>query len=114
MSNAKAPSPSQNIDVHFWQTRVPNEWKARVVLSTKSHVIGPASIAAVIMNVMNLVRVEAMYADIKVHGLDLTAEDPKPMMHERRTSLQAGLRRSIDEVLLCGYPDEQCACGHRG
>ena len=75
--------------------------KARVVLSTKSHVIGPASIAA-----------------IKVHGLDLTAEDPKPMtakqMHERRTSLQAGLRRSIDEVLLCGYPDEQCACGHHG
>jgi hypothetical protein len=60
--------PNQNIDVQIWQTRTPNEWKARVQLSSKeTFVIGPANIASILANVTNLVRIEANYADLYVH-----------------------------------------------
>lgn len=67
MSEKLAPA-TQNIDIHVYQTHIPLEWKARIVWGKKTVTVGPANIAAVLANVSNFVRLEATYADIKVHG----------------------------------------------
>lgn len=58
----------QNIDVTFFQGRNALEWNARIDCGEDRFYIGPANIATVLNNVANLVRTEAAYADLKVHG----------------------------------------------
>lgn len=79
MSDFLEKPANQNIDVHFFQTRVPAEWKARVEFGGKTYTIGPASMVAIINNVANLVSMEAAYADLKVHGELALAEQAKPL-----------------------------------
>lgn len=67
MFENSAPA-AQNIDIHVYQTHIPLEWKARIVWGEKTITVGPANIVSILANVSNFVRLEAAYADIKVHG----------------------------------------------
>ncbi len=67
MDELKKPA-CQNIDVTFFQGRNALEWNARVDCGEDRFYIGPANIATVLNNIANLVRTEAAYADLKVHG----------------------------------------------
>lgn len=73
----------QNIDVHFFQTRNPLEWKARIVAGTKTYVVGPANISTVMNNVANFVRSESAYADLKVHGPEELNKAMEPTPYQK-------------------------------
>lgn len=65
----KMKMANQNIDVHYYQGRVPGEWFARVVMSSKeTFTVGPGSIRSVLAGVGNLIVLEAQHADVRVHG----------------------------------------------
>lgn len=70
----KAATPAQNIDVQYFQTRVPGDWKARVYVRDEVLVFGPCSIQALTINVANFLRAEAKYADAMVHATEETSE----------------------------------------
>ncbi len=78
MDNFMEKPACQNIDVHYYQTRNPLEWKARIEVGTQTFTVGPANIATILNNVANLVRTEAAYADLKVHGPDEISKAMEP------------------------------------
>lgn len=99
MDNFMEKSACQNIDVHVFQTRNPLEWKARVVCGTQTFTIGPANIATVLNNVANLVRTEAAYADLKVHGPEEIekATAPSPYQKAAQTRRRARAQKEQQE-----------------
>lgn len=68
MDDLMTKKPRQNIDVKYFQSRDPHNWMARINTLEEEFLIGPASITTLLNNVANLVRSEATYADLKVHG----------------------------------------------
>lgn len=70
MSEFTFKKANQAIDVMFYQSRNSGDWYARVEIDGRRKYIGPASISAVLANVGNLIRGEAVYADARVHGVD--------------------------------------------
>lgn len=66
----KAATPAQNIDVQFFQTRNAGEWKARVKLRHETLIFGPCSMKTLAINVAQLLKSEAAYADAVVHELE--------------------------------------------
>lgn len=87
----------QNIDVHFFQTRNPLEWKARLEVGDQTFVVGPANIATILNNVANLVRTEAAYADLQVHGPDEIKKAMEPTPQQK--AAQAGRRERAKKEL---------------
>lgn len=84
-------APNQNIDVEFFQTREPSEWKARIRCGKEEYVIGPAKIGSILNNVANFVSMESTYADLLVHGAEavLTANPTRPRKKSERKPIRA-------------------------
>jgi len=97
-SNIKLKPASQNVDVHFFQTRNPGEWKARVVVSKKEvHMFGPCDMRALLVNVDKFLILESTYTDILVHGDEAMAVRNKPKkMSEIRGEAAARLRANSE------------------
>lgn len=89
--------PSQNIDVKYFQSRDPHNWMARINTLEEEFLIGPASITTLLNNVANLVRSEATYADLKVHG-----ELPAVVT----TAKEARIKRQQRYMLIDKAPEE--------
>ena len=99
MSNFMEKPACQNVDVHFYQTRNPTEWKARIVCYPLTHEFGPATIGTLLNNVANFVRNEAAYADLKVHGSValLAAASKTEAQKEAQTLRRSRAQKALQE-----------------
>lgn len=91
---------SQNIDVHFFQTRVPGEWKARLVVSKKEvRMFGPSDMRSLMVNVDKFLAIETLYTDVLVHGEEaITARNnPKKISELRAQRLHEESHRDDKE-----------------
>lgn len=58
----------QHFAVEFFQSREPNDWRARITLGDEVLVIQNAPIDSILRNVANVVRQQAYYANLMIHG----------------------------------------------
>jgi hypothetical protein len=77
-----------SVQVWFFRTRNPLEWKARIECGKERFYVGPGSIRSVLNNVANFVQLEATYTDVTTNSEEEIAAARKPAK-DRQTRLRA-------------------------